>query len=210
MGRSCVTGVSGRDVSETFVTSDEHFYHPAIIGYCDRPWSTVAEMNEGLVERWNAVVMPADVVWVLGDWAMGKLKQSLQITPRLNGHKRLVSGNHDKCSPLHRSYRPGAKEMYIAAGFEMVIDPPILRDVEIGGHRVDMCHFPYEGDHTAEDRYADARPADEGRVLLHGHVHNEWAERGRQINVGVDVRDYRPMHADEVAALVSAGPHGVR
>jgi calcineurin-like phosphoesterase family protein len=191
---------------ETFVTSDQHWNHTNIIEFCGRPWWTVAAMNDAMIESWNATVAPDDIVWVLGDWALGKLAESLQITQQLNGHKRLLPGNHDRCHPMRKDYRPKHKSMYIEAGFEMVVDPPVLRGFKIGGHVVDMCHFPYEGDSLEHDRYVAARPEDQGRILLHGHVHTAWAEKPEQrmINVGVDVRGYRPMHSDEVAALCAA------
>ena len=47
------------------------------------------------------------------------------------------------------------------------------------------------------------RPADEGLVLLHGHVHGLWKTRGRMVNIGVDVRDYAPITLSAVAQEVS-------
>jgi len=39
-----------------YLVSDIHLDHDNIIDYCDRPFSSVEEMNETLVEHWNAVV----------------------------------------------------------------------------------------------------------------------------------------------------------
>ncbi len=38
-------------MSSLFITSDTHFHHANVIGYCKRPWDTVEDMNEGLIER---------------------------------------------------------------------------------------------------------------------------------------------------------------
>lgn len=81
-----------------WVISDTHFNHQNIIEYCGRPFKTAKEMNECMVENWNATVKPQDKIYHLGDVYMGggfdrdattKLLQSLQ------GHKRLLLGNHD-------------------------------------------------------------------------------------------------------------------
>ena len=45
-----------------FFTSDSHFHHANIIKYCNRPFSSVEEMNQVMIERWNEVVKPDDVV----------------------------------------------------------------------------------------------------------------------------------------------------
>lgn len=55
------------------------------------------------------------------------------------------------------------------------------------------------------DRYREERPADEGRWLLHGHVHERWRQRGRQINVGVDVWDYAPVSLEAIEGVIRAG-----
>ena len=34
-------------------TSDHHFGHRNIIGYCDRPFADTDEMNAAMVARWN-------------------------------------------------------------------------------------------------------------------------------------------------------------
>ena len=58
-----------------------------------RPFSSTEEMDETMVANWNRVVRPQDYVYHLGDVAIKK--QYLSIVGRLNGHKRLIMGNHD-------------------------------------------------------------------------------------------------------------------
>ena len=54
--------------SEVFFTSDTHFDHEAIIWLCNRPFTCVEEMNDKLIENWNATVGPGDTVFHLGDF----------------------------------------------------------------------------------------------------------------------------------------------
>ncbi len=50
-------------------------------------------MHAAIIQRWNGVVKPQDIVYVLGDVVFGK--QYLPLIGDLNGSKRLVLGNHD-------------------------------------------------------------------------------------------------------------------
>lgn len=186
----------------TWFTSDLHLGHRNIIRYCDRPFTSVAAMDAALTDRWNRVVAPDDTVWVLGDVAMGAIDRSLGLVDRLAGRKILVAGNHDRCWYGHGERAVPWVERYLDAGFAEIVQGSA--DVEIAGIPVVVDHFPYDGDSHDTDRYVDHRPRDDGRWLLHGHVHDRWTVRGRMINVGVDVRAFAPMHEDTVAATIEA------
>lgn len=82
-------------MSETWFTSDTHFGHKNILEYEKdaRPFTTVEEMNETLIDNWNATVSQRDTVYHLGDFAFGR--DNIGIASRLNGIKKLVMGNHD-------------------------------------------------------------------------------------------------------------------
>lgn len=58
-----------------------------------RPWDTLDEHDEAIIENWNKVVGPKDLVWHLGDVTMNRNK--MHLVGRLNGRKKLVMGNHD-------------------------------------------------------------------------------------------------------------------
>ena len=87
-------------MANVFVTADTHFGHIGILRYCEqsRPFDSIEEHNEELVDRWNSVVNKRDVVWHLGDVAFGK--ENLHYLTRCNGLKKLVMGNHDSY-PIH-------------------------------------------------------------------------------------------------------------
>jgi calcineurin-like phosphoesterase family protein len=188
----------------TWFTSDHHFGHANIIGYSDRPFADVEAMDVGLVAAWNAAVAPLDTVWVLGDMALGRIAESLALVGGLNGRKLLLAGNHDRCWAGHGAKADGWTERYLDAGFAEVHQGAI--NLKLGRQRARACHFPYRGDSHDHDRYPDHRPIDSGEWLLHGHVHERWRQRGRMINVGVDVWNYRPVSEAELAVLIDAGP----
>ena len=187
-----------------WLTADLHLGHANIIRYCDRPFDGVQDMDARLVDRWNERVGHDDTVLVLGDVALGQIQASLALVRGLAGHKLLVAGNHDRCWAGNGSKAHAWHERYLDAGFAEVRQGTI--DLEVAGLPVRAGHFPYEGDSHDEDRFTSHRPKDDGRWLVHGHVHERWRQRGRMINVGVDAWDYRPVHEDEVAALLARGP----
>lgn len=184
-------------------TSDLHLGHANIIGYSARPFADVEAMDQALVERWNETVGPADDVWVLGDFALGRIDATLPMARRLHGQKHLVSGNHDRCWSGHGARSRAWVERYRDAGFCEVLQGHL--EMKVAGTELLACHFPYSGDSHDHDRYIEARPADTGQWLLHGHVHERWRQRGRMINVGVDAWDYRPVSAEAVGELIAAG-----
>lgn len=183
-----------------WLTSDLHLGHENIISYTNRPFKDVPHMNNVLISNWNSVVRPDDTVFVLGDFAMGRIDENLPRAAELNGTKLLVAGNHDRCWSHHFKKVDMWRGIYEDAGFvilpEQVVIPTASGDVL-------LCHFPYDGDHTATDRYVEARPVDEGMTLLHGHNHahtpNSISKNGtRMVNVGVDAHNYFPVTIEEL------------
>jgi hypothetical protein len=82
----------------TFLTSDTHFGHALMLKLeaCARPFANTDEMDQCLIDNWNAFVHPNDTVWHLGDFAMRQDERRVaQIFHALNGVKKLIIGNHD-------------------------------------------------------------------------------------------------------------------
>lgn len=82
-------------MNRIFLIGDTHFCHAKIIQFehSARPFSTIDEHDEAMIDRWNSAVKPKDTVWHLGDVLIGKA--GFAYLSRLNGIKRLVLGNHD-------------------------------------------------------------------------------------------------------------------
>ena len=186
-------------------TADLHLGHRRIVELePGRPGPDVDAMNEALIGAWNDVVAPTDDVWVLGDAAMGTIADTLPLVALLHGRLVLVPGNHDRCFAGNPNWQAWI-DRYLDAGFAEVRHGPL--EIDLRGQTVTVSHFPYTGESRPErpDRHAQHRPEDRGQVLLHGHVHSAWKVNGRQINVGIDVWDHRPV-AEAVVANLAAGP----
>ena len=174
----------------TWFTSDLHVGHRRVAEI--RGFETVEAHDQTLAAKWRHAVGEQDLVWVLGDLAVGRPEAALELLADLPGRKRLVSGNHDPVHPMHRD-APKWSQAY-AEVFEWVT--PFQR-VSVHGRRVMLSHFPYERDRY-EVRYLEYRLRDGGLPLLHGHTHSRERQVGREVHVGVDAWDMRPVRDSEV------------
>ena len=150
-------------------TADTHFGHAGAIGRFRRPFRSVQEMDEALVAGWNAVVRPQDEVWHLGDFAVrASAEQVSTLLARLNGRKHLITGNNDGPATL------------AATGWTSIA---AYADIEVEDVRLILCHYPFR---TWDGMY-------KGALNLHGHSHGQLAGMARQVDVGVDVWNFRPV-----------------
>jgi calcineurin-like phosphoesterase family protein len=184
-------------MSNIWLTSDLHIGHNNIIKYCNRPFKDIAEMTEMLITNHNAVVAADDLVIDLGDFSLDERRVAPTLK-RMNGKRILVVGNHDQCHPVHRGAE-AAKKRYLEAGFQEVV---VSMDMEIGGEKVHIHHMPYNADEIHGNKWEKWRPVDDGRWLCHGHTHGLWKEKGRMIDVGVDARNYAPIHIEDIAKII--------
>lgn len=193
----------------TWYTSDLHLGHAKISSLAGRPFADLDYMNTELIRRWVEHVSPDDTVFCLGDMVMGQRETTLPMLSQLTGHKVLIHGNHDYCTPwLWKASQAEKAQRWMDAYspyFERIVESETR--VLANGTEVFMCHFPYSGDSHGEDRYSERRPVDEGKWLLHGHTHQKERLSGpRQIHVGVDAWSFSPVSEEEVIDLIEANP----
>ena len=178
------------EAKHLFFTSDTHFDNANIIRYCNRPWNTVEEMNEGLVERWNAKVGPDDTVFHLGDFCFAGSAEWKKWRNKLNGHIILVRGNHDR---------------KMSSSMEGLFDAVFSQlQLTIDGRSVYLNHYPFL-------TYGGCWRNEKDAVWqLFGHVHSgvlssEGKDIGKlnmlfpyQYDVGVDNNNFTPISWEDV------------
>lgn len=203
-----------------FFTADHHFGHTNILKHESENrrnkhgsrFSSIDQMDDYLVDQWNATVKAGDVVYYLGDFSM-KLQNTLDILPFLNGEKTLIAGNHDsffkQLVGTDQHKKREARESALQAGFSEV---HLRLEIDLPGvGLVLLSHFPYappeneRADLSAyELRYLEHRPVrGKEKLLLHGHVHSEWLAHQYNnmppmLNVGVDMWGMRPASEAEI------------
>jgi calcineurin-like phosphoesterase family protein len=156
---------------QSWIISDTHFFHENIGRYCDRP----AGWQETIIENWNRLIQPDDVVFHVGDLALGKKENIEGLVPLLKGRLHLMRGNHDR----------RGNGFYRRLGITLVPDP--YRTDRPLGLTLIFSHRPIV-------------PLEPGVINLHGHIHNSQAPElgGRHVNLCVEVREYRPWRLGEI------------
>lgn len=192
------------DLTMRFFTSDTHLGHANINSFAGRPFESVSHADEMLIQRWNSVVRPGDYVYHLGDVALGQLDVSLPKLARMNGHKILIPGNHDRVFSGNRDeYRQRFWPVY-SKYFSGIWPEQIKVMLTRSGKVVRLCHFP-RADYTDphETRYMELRAPNDDIPLLHGHLHVKEKVTGPlSFHVGVDAHDFTPVSEEEIEAWV--------
>ena len=103
-----------------FFTSDLHLGHENCIRLCNRPFSSIEEMDETLIENWNHKVTGKDTVYILGDLIYRSQKPPEEYLRRLRGKKHLILGNHDRgwirSCQMERFFESVNNLLYVADG----------------------------------------------------------------------------------------------
>lgn len=174
-------------MADIWFISDHHFFHENILKFVGddgariRPeFSSVDEMNWHMVEQWNSVVKPQDKVWHLGDVAFKTTEKAAELEnllQKLHGHKRMLVGNHDnlKSPALLRHF----EKIELWKGFK--------------DEGFTCSHIPLRLDSLRD-----------GTVNVHGHIHQNLMGEPGYVNVCVEVRNYTPVHMDQLVKEVRA------
>lgn len=172
-------------MSKIFYTSDLHLGNKNIIGYENRPWETVEEMNRGLIEKWNAKVQDNDEVYVLGDFCFKGAGTTFGHLANLKGRIHLIYGNHD-----HAMHQTSFKGL-LSTTDRITLDGWYAHFLD-EGREVVLSHFPILFWDGMDDR---------GSFHLYGHMHSRPDKQHPHpmaYNVGVDVNNYEPVTLDEL------------
>jgi len=168
-------------------TSDEHYHHANIIKYCERPFSSVEEMDDTIIRNHNALVSDGDSVYHLGDFVWGNDHDAQAILDQLNGHHTFIKGSHD--------------------GW-MEEDHPQIMELNISGKypRPDLPHVPHNLIVLCHYAMRTWARSFDGSYQLHGHSHGRLKSIGRQMDVGVDCWAFNPVSLDVVISRLSKVP----
>lgn len=170
-------------VHQKWFISDTHFFHTNMLKFEDkdqkriRPFNSLEEMHEYMIEKWNSVVKDGDYVYHLGDVTFQYHGAFNNLMHRLKGDKRLIPGNHDKIwnpaliTNFQKAY--GTWKGFKEGNFTCTHHPHILTALRDGAFNV------------------------------HGHTHQNKMDDPHYINVCVEVRDYTPVHMDTILAEIA-------
>ena len=86
-------------------------------------------MNEALITNWNSTIGKDDIVFHLGDFAMGGSAEWCRLLERLNGRIYLILGNHDMKT--------------IGKGFSRFEQVAMQMLINVGDQRIYLNHYPF-------------------------------------------------------------------
>lgn len=88
---------------KTYLTADTHFSHARICELAGRPFDSVDEMNDAILDGINSTVPGGARLVILGDVCMGKIDESLPLLDKIEAEELvLIPGNHDRWSSAYR------------------------------------------------------------------------------------------------------------
>ncbi len=166
-----------------------HFFHAKVLKFLKddntrlRPFNSLDEMHELLVNNWNSVVGTNDYIYHLGDVTFQYHKPFQELMYSLNGMKRLIIGNHDK-----------VKQEGLTKHFEKVELWKGFKDLNFT-----CSHMPLKKGHFRDGVYN-----------VHAHVHSRTLPDPDYINTCVEVIGFKPIHIDEISEIIKLREHAIR
>lgn len=158
-----------------FFTSDQHFSDNRFNLFY-RPFKTVQEQDNYLVEKWNSVVGPDDEVYHVGDFST--TDEGLEVAKRLNGKIHLITGNYDDPRPKEK-----LESIFASVKEFNVVDLT-------NGRRVYLNHYPEK--------------AIDYLFNIVGHIHSLWKVQRNMINVSCDAWNFTPVSEEQIIFAINA------
>ena len=146
--------------------------------------------DKWLIDVWNNTISKKDIVYIIGDFAFGSTEDIKKyLLPKLNGHKYLILGNHDKSSQNIKGYFTQITQMKEVTFKEKNF--PFLEE----DFKVFMCHYPmitWDAKHY-------------GVVQVMGHSHGSLDQYNEEstdlrVDVGIDgtLANFKPISLEEL------------
>jgi calcineurin-like phosphoesterase family protein len=191
-----------------YFTSDLHLGHQAILEYTQRGYylkgadRNIAIHDQWVIDRINTHVKPTDTLWIIGDVTTYKRYEALQLIEKINGHKHLVMGNHDKGN---ETVFTNAKDVFESVQW--------YKELHLNKKKIILFHNPI----------AEWDSGHYSSWHLHGHCHGGFnyekadLHDKRILDVGWDnsiklLGEYRPFSYERIAdymdGRVSIEHHG--
>ncbi len=174
-----------------YFSADYHLSHKNICKYCNRPFNSVEEMNEAIINNHNSLIKLNDTFYFLGDLCFGDEKTIAQFLRRLNGKIKILFGNHDK------TLRKFAKKDLNAYSdlrdrIEFLGD---YKEIEINNQPIVLSHYAFRVFNRSH----------RGAWNLYGHSHHNLPDDPHTlgIDVGIDGFGYYPINFEQISKIMS-------
>lgn len=147
-------------------------------------------MNEIIIENWNKIVKPGDLVYHLGDVMLSDNKKGIECFNRLNGEIFVIWGNH--CTDNRKNLLAAECPHFRGGWYAYLIKYEKLS--------IYMSHYP-----TLTANY-DEKHFSQHVIALHGHTHQQanflYPNNPFCYHVGMDSHDCKPVNIEEIIGEV--------
>lgn len=161
---------------EVFFSSDFHFGHKNIIRLSNRPFKTIDEMDDFIINNLNKKIKSNGILFFLGDFLFKGNKKPFAIAKAYRERIKceriyFIAGNHDK----RLKYHPAIGELFAGGRIYDVLE------VEINGTLFCLSHYA----HLVWNK------CHYGSIHLYGHSHGSLFDnpKSRSFDVGVDTSE---------------------
>ena len=208
-------------MSDVYFCSDPHYHHKNIVkgvsnwddtGGC-RPFNTIQEHNEAIVNGINNIVDKDDTLYCLGDWSFGGIDKIWEFRNQINcDNIHLILGNHDHHIENNRTlpncfydyrweiiFTGSIKDNYEleVKAQELFSSVQHVKTITVEGHTLFLSHYAHRVWNKSH----------KGRIHLYGHSHNTLPEYGKSMDVGFDAAyhllgEWRPFKFQEIQKIM--------
>ena len=172
--------IKGINKNKLFFTADEHYWHRNVLKYENRPFQTIEDMNEALIQNFNELVPKDGTTIHAGDFCLGHLKTPevyKSIINRLSGSHIFIMGSHDR-------WLNGVPNIHEIV--EILIDKRFLV----------ISHYCIRS--WARSHYNSWH--------LFGHSHGRLIPIGKSWDIGVDNNNFYPLSFTQIETIMNNKP----
>ena len=138
-------------------------------------------MNEDIVKKWNSIIDDNDIIYHLGDLALGNVDEAIKYIKQLKGQIHLIRGNHCTDNKVEKY-----KEL------DNIIDIKYADMIKYKKWNFYLSHYP-----TMMGCWADQKKL----WNLSGHTHSKDKFENKEhkiYNVAADAHDCKPVEIEQI------------
>jgi len=175
-----ISGI-GKIRENIWFTSDTHFYSDEILETLVRPFRSVTEMNEYMIDKWNSQVSKRDIVYHIGNFGQGSREELSSLLNKLNGRINLIVGSEDSNNNILSLRNKLASVNY-------------RLDFRINNWRITLNHYPQR---FWYEQY-------KGSIHLHGYVCGTVPadQYSLALDVGVDTNNFNLYSWEKIKSIM--------
>ena len=176
-------------MKKIWFTSDTHFGSERTLQLSKRPFKSVQEMDNTMIDTWNGIVGKQDIVLHLGDFG------NYETVKQLNGKVYLVFGNYERkdikenFENSNYRFQKYLLELGFVGYFDSIYDQWIKQKINNEEYKIIFTHEPSK---LPKEFIYD------NDIHLFGHIHEKQMIKRFGLNVGVDCHNFKPIDLNTV------------